>query len=148
MDGPAVTPFLVERGRGQQERPRLLAAKIAALLGALEDKPREVLNQYYRCKRSVPQVTAQTGPSEAEVRRMLQGFRQDLRQSLSEDPLTRVFLQPAAARGWDAFLGDCLALALGSATYLADPQGEQQYADLLQAHFGPAFDLLCPVSWD
>jgi hypothetical protein len=148
MDGAAVTPFLVERTGGQRERPRLLAEKIAGVIAALGQGPRNVLNRYYRARQSTSHIAGQTGQGEADVRRILEGFHQDLRQALSEHPLTRVFLQPAAARGWDAFLGDCVALTLGMATAAVDAQTEQEYADLLQTHFGPAFDLLCPVSWD
>jgi hypothetical protein len=148
MDGRVVTPFLVERSRGQKERPRLVGESIAAVIAALAQGPRQVLDRYYRGRQSAHQIAEQTGQGEADVRRILQGFHQDLRQALSEHPVTRVFLQPAAARGWDAFLADCLAVALGAATTAVDAQTEQKYEELLESHFGPAFDLLCPVSWD
>jgi hypothetical protein len=149
MDNRAVTPFLVERSKGQTERPRQVWEKIAGLLDAREVKLREMLFRYYCIHQSVPQIAAQMSQAEADLLRDLQSFHQDLRQALSEHPVTRVFLQPAAARNWEAFAGDCLSLALSEGRYKTLPADmEQQYTEMIQSHFGATFDLLCPLNWD
>jgi hypothetical protein len=111
-------------------------------------RPREVLYRYYHRGQSAAQVAAGFSWPEANVARVLHGFRQDLRQALGAEAATRVLLQPAAARSWDAFLADCLRCTWGKVNCLFDPQREEKYREILLTHYGPAFDLLCPRGWD
>jgi DNA-directed RNA polymerase specialized sigma24 family protein len=148
MDTSAVTPFLVERTRLQAERTPALSRVLENLISSLEDQPREVLYRYYHSGQSAAQVAAGTALPETDVARVLHGFRQDLRQALGAEPATRVLLQPAAARSWDAFLADCLRCTWGNVNYLFDPGREDRYREILLTHYGPAFDLLCPRGWD
>jgi hypothetical protein len=148
MDAPAATPFLVERTRLQAERAPVLAKVLADLISSLEDRPREVLYRYYHKGQSAAEVAAGVGGAEVDVARVLHGFGQDLRQALSGHAATRVLLQPAAARSWDAFLADCLRRTWAEENYLFDPQRENKYPELFLSHYGPAFDLLCPLGWD
>jgi hypothetical protein len=153
MDSPAVTPFLVERTRMQNDRPRILVDVVGELISSLEDQPREVLFQYYNREHTIPDIAQMLarpgGPSMLpEVQRTLLAFRQDLRQALSAHPATRVFLQPAAARAWEGFLQECLRHTWGDQNYLFSSGREQAYARSLQIHYGPAFDLICPRSWN
>jgi hypothetical protein len=148
MDAAAATPFLVERTRLQGERAPLLARLLAELISALEDLPREVLYRYYHHGLAAAEVAARVGWDVYHIGGVLQGFRQDLRQALSSHAGTRVLLQPAAARSFEAFLADCLRCTWGGANYLFDPQRENKYPEILQCHYGPAFDLLCPRGWD
>src|SRR5207249_5997268 len=120
----------------------------AGLISSLEDKPREVLYRYYHHGLAAAEVAARLGWAEVEVGRVLNAFRQDLRQALSGHPATRVLLQPAAARAWDAFLADCLRCTWGTENYLFDPRREGKYQGVFLTHYGPAFDLLCPRGWD
>jgi hypothetical protein len=148
MDPAAATPFLIERTRLHGERPRALCQTVTQLVSSLEDRAREVLFRYYQRDCAAGQVATLMGWAEADVVRVLQGFRQDLRQALSGHPATRVFLQPAPARSWEAYLTDCLRCTWDSTDYLFDPRREEKYAELLRTHYGPAFDLLCPQAWD
>ncbi len=148
MDAPAATPFLVERTRLQAERAPLLAQLLAELISSLEDRPRAVLYRYYHQGQAAADVAAGVGCTEVDVARVLHSFRQDLRQALSAHAATRVLLQPAAARSWDAFLADCLRCTWAGENYLFDPQREQKYPELFLSHYGLTFDLLCPRGWD
>jgi hypothetical protein len=153
MDSASVTPFLIERTRMQSERPRALADVLRELISSLEDQAREILFLYYRQQRQVAQIalllSRPDGESKIpEVQRTLQAFRQDLRQALSSQAATRVFLQPGPARAWEAFIQDCLSQTWGEQNYLFHPYREDAYARLLQTHYGSAFDILCPRSWN
>lgn len=148
MDGVAVTPFLVERTRLVTDRPQVFDQVLTELIGSLENKPREMLYRYFARKKSLAEAAEAAGMTETEARRVHQTFRQDLRQALAGHPATRVFLQPAAVRAWDAFLTDCLFCVWDKEKdYLFNSSRMKEYPALFQAHFGPAFDLLCPRSW-
>jgi hypothetical protein len=148
MDTSAATPFPVEYTRLQAERVPVLMRVLGDLISSTEDQPREVLYRYYHRGQSTAQVAAGLGQSEADVARVLHGFRQDLRQAFSAEAATRVFLQPAATRSWDAFLADCLRCTWGNENYLFDSGREGKYREILLSHYGAAFDLLCPRGWD
>jgi DNA-directed RNA polymerase specialized sigma24 family protein len=148
MDPAAGTPFLIERTRIQAERPQALGRILAERISALPDGPREVLYHYFHRDCSVAQVALLVGRPEAEVTRILHAFRQDVRQALGGDPATRIFLQPGAARAWDAFLAECLFWTWSGENYLFDPNRGEKYPELLLSHYGAAFDLLCPRSWN
>jgi hypothetical protein len=148
MDSRAVTPFLVERTRLEGERPQALGQAVGALISSLADGPRAVLYHYYALGWSLDRAAARSGWEQAGAAHLLETFRQDLRQALSANPATRVFLQPAAAGALEAFLADCLGSTWDRADYSFSCRREQHYADAIRAHFGPAFDLLCPRSWN
>jgi hypothetical protein len=132
----------------QGERAPALGEAITQLVSSLEDGHRDVLHRYHRGECPVARVAAQTGLAEVDVVRVLQAVGQDLRQALSARPATRVFLQPAAARAWGAFLADCLRWTWGGENYLFHPDRGRKYQELLRTHYGPAFDLLCPRGWN
>jgi hypothetical protein len=153
MDSTSVTPFLIERTRMQSERPVILATVLGDLISSLDDHAREILFLHYREERTIAQISIMLskpdrGSMVPEVQRILQAFRQDLRQTLSGYAATRLFLQPGAARIWEGFLQECLRWTWGEQNYLFHPDRENKYASLLQTYYGSAFDLLCPRSWN
>jgi hypothetical protein len=148
MDGRAVTPFLVERTRLQGDRPRALGEALAGLIAEQPDKPRTVLFNYFSRVWPLDRAAGLVGWPEAQAAAVLQDFRRDLRQALSSHPATRVFLQPAAARSLDAFLAECLGSTWDQADYCFNCHRENRYVEAIRTYYGPAFDLLCPRSWN
>jgi hypothetical protein len=148
MDRQAIPPFLVERTAQLTDRARLLAEAFKTVISALPDVPCDIAFRYYHRECSIAQVAVLLGISPDDVVRELAAFRQAIRHALSRQPALRVFLQPEPVRSLESFLADCLHWTWGVENHLFYPDLDYKLAELIRAHYGVAFDLLCPRSWD
>jgi hypothetical protein len=132
----------------QDWRPSAVAAVLQRSLAAQEAQRRGILSLYYGKRLAAAQIAAQMGVPEPAVVGTLQSFRDDLCQNLEGHPALMTPYDPDEQRAWQAFLEDCLWWCFSDAGQEGKGAESDEYLQLIQRHFSPAADLVCPRSWD